>query len=118
MVGSGTLATSLIMLVLDYFIEGVVTSAIAFEILWATVLWALWIVVGTRALSDGKTLFGQLTCADFGQTLPQTASFCDGLYLVSGLAFAAFSLLFVYAGVFMPVQSIIIIITENVGIRH
>ncbi|KAI0674798.1 hypothetical protein C8Q78DRAFT_501876 [Trametes maxima] len=103
MVGSGTLATSVVMLVLDYFIDGIITSAIAFEILWASVLWALWIVVGSRAVSDGKTLFGQLSCADFDRTLPQTASFCHELYLVSSLAFATFALLFVYAGVLYAV---------------
>ncbi|KAI0632978.1 hypothetical protein C8Q77DRAFT_860736 [Trametes polyzona] len=98
-VGSITVVTGLLLLILDIFLQDLFTSFLVTELAWSTILFILWIAVGATTLTNGKTLFKGRPCSDFDVILEKAKDVCEDIHPIATLSFITYAFLFLYSGV-------------------
>ncbi|KAH9852926.1 hypothetical protein C2E23DRAFT_885285 [Lenzites betulinus] len=100
-----TLPPVTMMLVVDLVRTGALTSKIAFELVWLSILWIMWAVAGAfvvdQALVDKDDL---RSVCDFTQ-IPIFAEVCSDVRAIAAFAFLVSVALFAYTGTLLVVAS-------------
>ncbi|KAI0673118.1 hypothetical protein C8Q78DRAFT_700618 [Trametes maxima] len=104
-VGVITTVTSAILVFLNATKEVLRKRALntpTFQIYWLTVLWLLWVIVGSMTLRDGDDVFGNQDCGHFNAkfAVPSgTRYVCYEVYSIAGLSYLNFAVVCLYTGV-------------------
>ncbi|KAJ3005427.1 hypothetical protein NUW54_g2461 [Trametes sanguinea] len=93
-----TFLSTVPMLLSAVFLETSFTSYVIFDIYWLSILYMLWVSVGSVTLDDGSVLYlGRGNCFDYTEHLPQMVRVeCSVTHAIAAFEFAIFGFLFIY----------------------